>query len=159
MLPDADDQAADQVDEQDQHRGDRVAAHELAGAVHRAEEIRLAADLLTPACRLFLVDEPGVEIGVDRHLLARHPVEHEARRDLGDAPGALGDDDEIDDDEDREDRDADRVIAADDKGAERFDDPPGGVGALIAVQQDDPRRRDVERQPQQRRHQEQGRER
>src|SRR5581483_1460036 len=133
VLPDADDEAADQVDEQDQHGGDRIAAHELAGAVHRPEEIGFAADLLAPRSRLLLVDEAGVEVGVDRHLLARHAVEDKARGDLGDAPGALGDDDEIDDDEDREHGDANRVIAADDERAEGFDDAAGGVRALVAV--------------------------
>ena len=57
-------------------------------------------------------------------------VEREARGDLGDAAGALGDDDEVDDDQDHEHDDADRVIAADDELAERLDDLPGGVGAL-----------------------------
>ena len=129
MLPDADDEAADEIDEQDQDRRDRVAAHELAGAVHGAEEIRLVRHLLAPAHRLFLVDEAGVEIGVDRHLLAGHAVEHEARGDLGDAARALGDDDEVDDDQDGEDGDADRVIAADDEGAEGFDDAARGAGS------------------------------
>ena len=39
----ADDEAADDVDEQDQDAGHRVAAHELAGAVHRAEELGFLA--------------------------------------------------------------------------------------------------------------------
>jgi hypothetical protein len=46
------------------------------------------------------VDQAGGEIGVDRHLLAGHGVEVEARRDFGDAARALGDDDEVHDHQD-----------------------------------------------------------
>src|SRR5271169_5575223 len=38
VLPHPDNQPANQVDEQNQYRGDRVTPNELAGAVHRAEE-------------------------------------------------------------------------------------------------------------------------
>ena len=75
--------------------GDRVAAHEFRGAVHGAVEVALVLELAAALARDLLVDEAGREIGVDRHLLAGHAVEAEARGDLGDAAGALGDDDEI----------------------------------------------------------------
>jgi hypothetical protein len=55
------------------------------------------------AAGLFLVDQAGGQVGVDRHLLAGHGVEGEARRDFGDAARTLGDDDEVHDDEDDED--------------------------------------------------------
>ncbi len=42
----ADDQAADDIDERDHDAGDGVAADELAGTVHRAEEVGLLRDLL-----------------------------------------------------------------------------------------------------------------
>src|SRR5579875_3664285 len=157
VLPYADDQTADQVDEQDQDGRDRIAADEFAGAVHGAEKIGLARDLLAPPHRLFLIDQTGVEIGIDRHLLAGHSVECKARGDLGDAPGAFGDDHEIDDDQDREYGDADGVIAADDEQAERFNDPARGVRSPIALQQDDAGGCDIERQAQQRGQQKQGR--
>ena len=76
--------------------GDRVALHELRRAVHRAVEVGLARDLVAALAGLLLVDQAGVEIGVDRHLLAGHRVQREARRDFGDAAGALRDDDEVD---------------------------------------------------------------
>jgi hypothetical protein len=50
-----------------------------------------------------LVDQAGRQVGVDRHLLAGHGVEGEARRDFGDAARTLGDDDEVHDDQDDED--------------------------------------------------------
>ena len=62
--------------------------------------------------RLLLVDQAGGQVGVDRHLLAGHGVEVEARGDFGDAAGALGDDDEVHDHQDREHDDADHEVAA-----------------------------------------------
>ena len=49
-LEDADDQAADDVDDHDDDRGDGVALDELAGAVHRAVEVGLLLDRLAAAC-------------------------------------------------------------------------------------------------------------
>ena len=63
---------------------------------------RIGLDLPPASPRLPLVDDAGVEIGVDRHLLARHGIQGESRRDLRDTPRALRDNDEIDDDEDKE---------------------------------------------------------
>ena len=121
MLPDADDQAAEEVDEQNQDRGDGVAAHEFAGAVHGAEEIGFMRRPPAALRGVFLIDQAGIEIGIDRHLLAGHAVQREPRGDFGDAARALGDDDKIDDDQNRENDDADGVVAADHERAERFD--------------------------------------
>ena len=133
-----------------QDAGDGVAAHELAGAVHRAVEVGFLRDLVAPRDGLLLRDQPGVQVGVDRHLLAGHRVQREARRDFRDAAGALRHDHEVDDDEDHEHDDADGVVAADHEVAERLDDAAGGVRARVAVQQHDARRGDVQREPQQR---------
>jgi hypothetical protein len=100
--------------------GDRVALDELRGTVHRAVEVGLAAISSAARAGLVVVIRPGVEVGVDRHLLAGHRVEGEARADLGDAPGAVGDHDELDHDEDQEDDEADDDVAADDEVAERL---------------------------------------
>ena len=107
LLQDADREPADQVDEHDHDGGDRVALHELRGTVHRAVEVGLVGGLLAAALRFGLVDEPGVEVGVDRHLLSGHRVEGEPSRDLGDASGTVRDHDELDHDEDEEDHEAD----------------------------------------------------
>ena len=134
--------------------GDDVALHELHRAVHRAVELALAREGARGGRAPRAVDVPGAQLGVDRHLLAGHGVEREARPDLGDALGALRDHDELDDREDHEDDGADDVVAAHDELAERVDDL-----ARVGLQQDEPRRRDVEREPEQRREQEQRRER
>ena len=154
----ADHEAAEDVDAGDQQPGDRVAAHELAGTVHRAVEVRLGLDRAPALARLALRQEPGVELGVDRQLLARHRVQGEARRHLGDAAGALGDDDEVDHHQDEEDHRPDDVAAADHEVAERLDDVAGRTRPLGAVTQDEPRRGDVQREPEQRQDQQHRRE-
>ena len=148
LLQDADREAADEVDGDDDDGGDRVALDELRRTVHRAVEVGLFGDLLAAALRFVLVDDAGVEVGVDRHLLAGHRVEGEARGHLGDASGTVRDHDELDHDEDEEDDEADDHRTADDEVAEGFDDL-----ARVAVQQHEPRDRHVEREPEQRRDQ------
>ena len=84
----------------------------------------------------------GVQVGVDRHLLAGHRVEGEAGADLGHAPGTVGDHDELDHDEDEEDHEADDERPADHEVAEGLDDLAG-----VAVEEHEAGRADVERQP------------
>src|SRR5690606_3758053 len=59
--------ATHDVDRGDEQAGDRVALHELGGAVHRAEEVRLARDLLASLACLCLVYQPGAQVRVNRH--------------------------------------------------------------------------------------------
>ena len=150
----AHDDAADQVDGDDDHAGHRVAADELARAVHRAVELRLLRDLLAAVAGLVLVDQARVQIGVNRHLLARHRVQREPRRHFRNAARALDDDDELDDAQDQEHHQPDHHVAADDEVAERVDDLAG-----VAVQQHQPRGGHVQRQPEQRGEEQQRRER
>ena len=152
-LQHADGDAADHVDDDDDDAGDRVTLDELRGAVHRTVEVGLGRDLRAALARLDVGDQAGVEVGVDRHLLAGHGVEGEAGADLGHALGALGDDDELDDDEDQEDHGADDDRAADGDVAERLDHLAG-----IALAQHQPGRGDVQAQPEQRRDEQQRRE-
>ena len=136
MVRHADDDAAEDVDRRDDQAGDGVAADEFRGAVHGAEEGALLLQLAAPALGFLVVDQAGREVGVDRHLLAGHGVEREARADLGDTRRALGDHDEVDRDQDREDDQADDEIAAHHELGEAGDDVAGGVLALAAVRQD-----------------------
>jgi hypothetical protein len=77
--------AADHVDQQDQDAGHGIAAHELGGPVHGAVEVGLHRHLTAARLRLLLVDEAGIEVGIDGHLLAGQRVQREAGRHLGDA--------------------------------------------------------------------------
>ena len=159
MLDDADEQSRDQIDGHDHDRGDRVASHELADTIHGGVKIRLASEVAAPPPRFFFADTAGVQVGVDRHLLARHRVEGKARGDFGDAARALGHHREVDNRDHDEDHDSDCVVVAHDDAAERLDNAARRARAEVAMEQDEPGRGDVERQPQQRRHQQHGRER
>jgi hypothetical protein len=159
LLRDADDDAADDVDEDDEQARHRVAAHEFGGTVHGAEEAAFVLQRHAALARRLLVDQAGVEVGIDRHLLARHSVQMEARRNFRDAARTLGDDDEVHGDEDREHDDPDHEIAAHHEIAESLDDMARGVRALVPAREDQPRGSEVERQPQHGRDQKRGRKR
>jgi len=141
-----------------QEAGDGVAAHELGGAVHGAEEVALLLHAAAADARLVLGEHAGGEVGVDGHLLARHGVEGKARGHLGHAARALRDNHEVDDDEQHEHRGAHDVVAADHELAEGADDVARGVRTLGAVQEDEPRGGHVERQAEQRDEEEDARE-
>jgi hypothetical protein len=102
LLRHADDDAADDVHRGDEQRGDGVALHEARGAVHGAEEVGLATDRVAADPGLGGVDRAVRELAVDRHLLPGQGIEGEAGRDLGHAPRALRDHDEVDRDQDQE---------------------------------------------------------
>jgi hypothetical protein len=154
----AEHQAADDVDDEDEDAGDGIALHELGGAVHRAVEIGFGGDFLAARLGFVRRQQPGIEVRVDRHLLAGHGIQGEAGGHFRDAAGALGDHDEVDDHQDREDEDADGIIAADQEIAKCLDDVAGGVRSLMSAHQNDACGCDVQRQPHQCREQQNGRE-
>ena len=157
MVHGADDHAADQVQRHDDQRGDRIALDELAGAVHGGVKVGLALHARALPARTLRVEQPCVHVGVDRHLFAGHCVKRKARADLGDALRPAGDHDELDRDQDREHDQADDDVAAHDEGAEGRDQRTDAVD-LVPARQDEPRRADLEREPEQRRQQQRGRE-
>ena len=134
-----DGQSADDVDDGDDKPGDRVSLDELGRAVHGSVEVGLPLDGEPPFPGARLVDEPGVQIGVDGHLFSRHGVQGEPRRHFRHPFRALGDDDELDDHENEEDHTAHDVVSSHHEIAEGADDLP-----RIAVQQDEPRGGNVE---------------
>ena len=118
VVGDADDDAADEIEHDDDERRDRIAFDELARAVHRAVEIGFSLHARAFAARALGIEHARMHLGVDRHLFAGHRVERESRRDFGDALRARRDDDELNRDEDRENDQADDEIAAHDECAE-----------------------------------------
>src|SRR3954466_13650789 len=60
----------------------------------RLRRRRASLSPVSPWC-LRVLEEAGGKVGIDRHLLARHGVEMEARGHFRDAAGALGDDHKI----------------------------------------------------------------
>ena len=158
MLEHTDGHAADQVDEQNQQAGDGVTAHKLAGTVHGTVELSFLGNFGPAGLGLALVDQAGVEIGVDGHLLAGHGVEGKTRAHLGNPPGALGHHHEVDDHQDREHHDTDHVVTADHHLTERLDHLTGGGVAVLAVEHHHPRGGHVQCQAQQGCHQQNRRE-
>ena len=149
-LEDSDEEAGKNVDAGDEDGGDRIALVEAGGAVHGAVEFGFAGGLFAAGARLMFVDESGIEVGVDRHLLAGQSVESEAGGDFGGAHGAVADDDVLNGDQGDEENEADDVVAADDELPEGFDDASGGAGAFVAVEQNAAAGGEVQRQAEQR---------
>ena len=156
VLQHAHQQAADDVNHGDHDAGHGVAAHILGGAVHGAVEFRFLAHFQAPPARFVFGDQAGVQVGVDRHLLAGHGVERETGAHFGDPAGALGDDGKVNDGQDDEDDDTHRVIAADQEVAERFDHLARRRAAGVAFGQHDTGRGHIERQAQHGRDQQNG---
>ena len=139
---DAHGEAADNVDERDQNGRHRIPAHKFARPVHGPVKIRLLLHGPPPAARLILLDESGVEFRINRHLFPGQCVQREARRHFRDAPGPLGDHDEIDQRQNQEHHHAHHIIAPHHHVAKRLDDVAG-----VTIQQNQPRRSHVQRQP------------
>ena len=151
-------ESAEDIDEGNHQPGDGVAAHELAGTVHRPVEVGLLHDLLPAALGLLIVDQPGVQIGIDGHLPAGHSVECESGCDFADAAGAFGNHHELDHDDDRENDQPHNGVVACHELAEGANHLPGRIQLLGGrCGQNQPRGSDVEHQPAEGRHQQQRR--
>ena len=148
-LEDSDEEAGKNVDAGDQDSGDGIALVEAGGAIHGAVEFRFAGRLFAAGARLVLVDESGIEVGVDRHLLAGKSVEGEAGGDFGGAHGAVADDDVLDGDEGDEENESDNVVAAHDKLSKCLDHTSGGPDAFVAVEKNAAAGGQIERQAKQ----------
>src|SRR6266853_4827504 len=101
-LEDSDKEAGKDVDGGNKNGGDRVALIEAGGAVHGAVELRFAGNLFAAGASLMLVDESGIQVVINRHLLAGQSVEGKAGRNFGGTHRAVTDDDVLDGDEGEE---------------------------------------------------------
>jgi len=148
--PDAHGEAEQEVHQRDEQTGDRVALDELGCAVERAEESRLLLLGLAAAARLLVGDRAGGHVAVDGELLARHAVEGEARADFGHTACAFCDHNEVHDQQHAEHHEPEKDVAAHHEHREALDHRSRGVGAFMALADDQLGRRDVEAQPQDR---------
>ncbi|MNS93219.1 hypothetical protein D3C72_1273770 [compost metagenome] len=116
-------QTADDVNHHDQDPGDGIPAHEFTRTVHRTVEVRFLSNIGTALFRFIFTNQPGVEIGVNRHLFARHPVEDKTGADFSDTARTFGDNHEVNDNEDNEHHDTNSKVATDEevtKGLNHF---------------------------------------
>ena len=148
-LEDADQKSGEDIDGGDQNGGQRVALAEARRAVHRAVEFRFLGDHFAARAGLLLVDQPGVQVRVDGHLLAGHGVQGEARGDFRGAHRAVVDHQILNRDQRDEDDEADHVIAAHDELPERCDHAAGRGRAFVSVQQNPAAAGDVQRNAEQ----------
>ena len=137
----ADADAADEIDGDNDQPGNGIALDEFHRAVHGAEELILLFELDAAQLRFGRSDVAVAQFGIDAHLPARHAVEAEPRRHLGDPLGALGNDEELNGGDDQEDHQSDDQAAPGDEVAEGIDD-----GAGIGLRQDQARGGDGDRQ-------------
>jgi hypothetical protein len=107
-----DHETAEDVDQGNDDARNGIPPHKLGRAVHGAVEIRLPGDSGPSSPGLVFVDQAGIEVRIDAHLLARHGVQGETGRHFGNPRGAFGDDHEIDDDQDDKDNGAHHIVAA-----------------------------------------------
>jgi hypothetical protein len=84
LLHHANDHAGDDVDENDQKAGDRVAADEFRRTVHGPEEGAFLFQGRTAQTGFLFVDQAGGKIGVNRHLFSGHSIQAETCCDFGD---------------------------------------------------------------------------
>ena len=133
----------EQIQENDQERCNRVAFDEFSGSVHGAVEICFRLYSRAAGARTLGFQDAGVHLGIDCHLLSRHRIERESRRDLGDTLRTCGNDDELNRDQDCEHDQSDDRASPDD---ERTEGRNNGARAarLVSVRRIQPRRRDVE---------------
>ena len=137
-LHDADEDAADDVDQRDNEPRHRIAAHEFRRTVHGTEKRAFVFQFLTAATGLVFVDQSSAHIGIDRHLFARHRIEREPRGNLGDTGRTLCNHNEVDDHEDGKDHHADDEIARHDELGETLDYIPRRMETRMAFAEDQP---------------------
>ena len=153
MLHHADSHTTNDVDGQNQQTGNSIAFHELRGTVHGTVKIGFLGDFRTAMLGLVLIDQPGIQIGINRHLLARHGIQSEAGTDLRHPAGTFGDNQKVDDHKDGENHQTNSVVSPNQDFTKGLDDLTGSIAALMAVQQYNPGGRHVQAQAQQGGHQ------
>ena len=149
VLEDANQESGDDVDGRDQNGGQRVALTEAGGAVHRAVEFGFVRNLFAAGAGLLFIDQAGIQVGVDGHLLAGHGVQGEARGNFGGAHRAVTDHHVLNRNQGQKENEANNVVAANDKLAERLDDSSRRGRTFTSVQQDAAAAGQVERESEQ----------
>ena len=125
-----DDDTANQVDQRQDDGHGGIALDDLGSTIHGAVEVRLALNLLAAHPCLLVVDHPGVQVGVNRHLLAGHGVQRKTRRHFRDTLRTLGNDDQLHQYDDDEDNKPNDYIARRNQLTESSDHLTCGVLAL-----------------------------
>jgi len=82
VLKNADQKSRNNIDRRDQNAGNCVTLREPGSAIHGPVEFGFGRQVFAPGARFHFVNQPSVEIGVNRHLFAGQSVQGEARGDF-----------------------------------------------------------------------------
>jgi hypothetical protein len=150
QLEDADQKPGDDVDSGDQYRSQGVPLVEPGRTIHGAIELRFMSNLLAPGPRLGLINDSGIQVGINCHLLAGQRIEREARRNFCGPDRTMADHQILNSNQRREQHQPDHVVSADNKLAERLNDVPGRGRAFVSMQKNSAAGGEIQRQPEQR---------
>ena len=148
MLEHTNGQAADQIDQQNQDARDGVAADEFGCTVHGTEEVRFLGQLGTAFLCCGLVDHTGVQIGVDRHLFARHGIQGETGVHFRHTAGTFGHHNKVNDHQNRKNDETHDIVTCDHKLAKGRYHLAGSFVAGMAIDQNHAGRGHVQGQAQ-----------
>src|SRR5581483_11777084 len=104
-------------------------------AIHRAVELGIARYLFAADAGLRFIDQPGVQVGIDCHLLAGHCIQGETRGDFSGAYRSMRNDDVLNGNQRDEDDESDDIIPANNKRTEGLDDVAGGGYPFVPVEE------------------------
>ena len=147
VLCHADRQTTDHINQQNQQTGDRIAGDEFRCTVHRTEEVRFLRDLVATGFGLFLSDGAGVQVGVNRHLLARHRIQSKTCIHFRHPTCTFGHDEEIHNHQDDENNQSHQVVTGDHKFAKGRYHRASRMFTFVAIDQNHPGRGHVQGQP------------
>src|SRR6056300_1802164 len=105
MLQHPNTQTTKQVNHKDQNTRHGISANELRATIHRTIEVSLLGYLSTTIPRLILIDEPGVEISINRHLFTWHRIKRKAGAYFGDSTRSLSNNHKVNDYQNQKDDD------------------------------------------------------
>ena len=149
LLGHADDDAADQVHQGDEHARVNVARNKFARTVHGAVKVCFFAQPGAAVIGLFFVNKARVEVGFDGHLFAGHGIKGKTGGHFCDTRSTRGDNNLVEDEQDHKDNPAHHITATHHKLAKRANNLARCVCAHVAVKQYKTGGGHVERQPQQ----------
>ena len=89
MLEYTDQKTGNDVDGSNENGCHRVPLREARSAVHGPIKLRFASQHLALGAGLILIDQACIQIGIHRHLFARHGIQGETRGYFGNADRAV----------------------------------------------------------------------
>ena len=148
MLEHANGQATNQVNQQNQYARNGVTTHELRSTVHGTEEVGFLGQLGAAFLGRGLVDHTRIQVGVDRHLFARHGVQGKSGVHFRDAAGTFGHHNKVNDHQNCKDDETHHIVTSDHELTKCRHHLASGVVAGMAIHQDHTGRGHVQGQSQ-----------